>query len=500
MKRLSHFLTAGLLAVSFLGCAAEGDELQPFSDDAVVAEDLPRATVVQLFNWPFQAIADEACELRRMGFSHVHVSPPQASNPAIEWWGRYQPADYRVIDSPLGTEAEFKAMTARAEQCGLTIIADVVLNHMANFGLGQGDLFYPRGCDRSAPLDSGGDSCLFAPQNFHNEECITNYDNQCAVMYGRICGGGSDRGLPDLATGFCEFDGTLNIHARNYDPHVLQMAREYLIRLQDLGVRAFRFDAAKHMHPAFLYDLLTDPAVTARTEYMYGEIIANQVSDASLENYRHIPELDFMDFPLTRNLIDAFSFGGDLGILENITGTDRALDGLTSVSFVTNHDVWGNEGGLGYRFSSYQDELLAHLFVLGRGDGLAYVYSEFDDGPSKQYRGIGEDYVKFHQRTELQGMLAFRTRMLGEPTLPKWKDSVHLAFSRGDRGFVAINKSGDDWYLGDVASGLADGKYIDALSGDRHDVVAGRIQGSAPARWGLMLIPAGECGDSTCSL
>jgi alpha-amylase len=498
MNRLTHVLPAGLLALSVFGCAAGDLPLEETSGKA--ADHLPRSAVVQLFNWPFQAIANEACELRRIGFSHVHVSPPTLSNPATDWWGRYQPADYRVIESPLGDEGDFQEMTARAEECGITIIADVVLNHMANFGLNQGDLFYPPGCNRSAPLNSGGNSCLLAPQHFHNEECIVNYDNQCAVMFGRICGSGGDRGLPDLATGFCEPGGFLNIHSRNYNPYVLQIAKEYLIRLQDLGVRAFRFDAAKHMHPAFLFDLLTDPAVSARTEYLYGEIIASRVSDGSLQAYRHIPGFDFMDFPLTRNLIDSLAFGGDLGSLENIAGTDRALDGLSSVSFVTNHDVWGNEGGLGYRFPSYQDELLAHMFVLGRNEGLGYVYSEFDDGPSRAFRQPGQDYIRFHNRNELKGMLAFRTRMLGEQTLPKWRDNVHLAFARGQRGFVAINKSSSQWNLGAVSTGLRNGRYIDTLSGNTYDVVNGRIQGSVPARWGIMLVPAAECDNSKCSL
>ncbi|WP_428266044.1 alpha-amylase family glycosyl hydrolase [Haliangium sp.] len=498
MNRLTRALPIAMLAVALAGCVAGG--LSPEGDEDKASADLPRSAVVQLFNWPFRAIGDEACELRRMGFSHVHVSPPTLSNPATDWWGRYQPADYRDIDGPLGDEGDFQYMTSRAEACGITIIADVVLNHMANFGLGEGDLFYPPGCDRSAALNSGGNSCLFAPQHFHNEECIADYDNQCAVMYGRICGGPGDRGLPDLATGFCEPGGFLDIESRNYDPYVLQIAKEYLSRLQDLGVRAFRFDAAKHMHPAFLYDLLTDPAISARTDFIYGEIIANRVSDASLENYRHIPELDFMDFPLTRSLIDAFGFGGDLGSLEKIAGTDRALDGLSSVSFVTNHDVWGNDGGLGYRFGSYQDELLAHMFVLGRNEGLAYVYSEFDDGPSRAYRSPGQDYVKFHRRSEVQGMLAFRTRMFGESTLPKWKDNVHLAFARGRRGFVAINKGSDEWFLGEVSTDLSDGRYIDTLSGNSFDVVGGRVQGSVPSRWGVMLVPAGECDTGNCRL
>jgi alpha-amylase len=254
------------------------------------------------------------------------------------------------------------------------------------------------------------------------------------------------------------------------------------------------------MHPAFLADLLADPQIKARTQYAYGEIVAGRVGDPSMTPYLGIPDLDFMDFPLTRSLISSFGLGGFLGNLEGITGSDGALAGPTSVSFVTNHDVWGNDGGLGFRFGSYQDELLAHMFVLGRGDGLPYVYSEFDDGPSRNFRQPGQDYIRYHRRREPQAMLAFHTRMLGTSTLPKWRDDVHLAFARGNRGLVAINKAASEWDLGGVDTGLLAGEYIDALSGNRYRVTAGRVAGRVPARWGLMLIPAGECSTPTCSL
>jgi len=490
--------------LSLFGGCVDVEEGRPEAVDedreAVSTEDLPRSAVVQLFNWPYTAIEDEVCALADLGYSHVHVSPPQLSNSSNDWWGRYQPVDYRVIDGPLGNEAEFERMAVAAESCGVTIIADVVLNHMANLGLSGGELYYPPGCNRSRPLDSGGDSCLVAPSNFHQPECIGNYGNHCAVLYGRICGGGGDQGLPDLATGYCEPGGNLDIHARNYDPHVLSIAKDYLLRLQALGVGGFRIDAAKHMHPAFLYDLFADPEITANLEYAYGEIITDRVGDPNLSVYRHIPGMDFMDFPLTRSLIDAFSLGGDLGQLESIAGSDRALPGVDSVSFVTNHDVWGNEGGLGYRFSSYQDELLAHMVVLGRNEGLAYVYSEYDDGPSRAYRGPGQDYVYFHRRAEPRAMLAFHTRMLGEPDLPKWSDDVHLAFARGRRGLVAVNKSGTPWDLGSVDTALVDGEYIDVLGGGTYRIVGGRVSGSVPARWGLMLVPAEECDAGDCGL
>ena len=63
-----------------------------------------REVIVQLFNWPFTKITDALPELKRLGYSHVHVSPPQQSNERVlTWWGRYQPVDFSFIKGPLGS-------------------------------------------------------------------------------------------------------------------------------------------------------------------------------------------------------------------------------------------------------------------------------------------------------------------------------------------------------------------------------------------------------------
>jgi alpha-amylase len=89
-----------------------------------------RHVIVQLFNWPFTKIQAALPELKRLGYSHVHVSPPQQSNERVlTCWGRYQPVDYSVIKGPLGTEEEFREMNTVADKLDIKIIADVVLNY-----------------------------------------------------------------------------------------------------------------------------------------------------------------------------------------------------------------------------------------------------------------------------------------------------------------------------------------------------------------------------------
>ena len=95
-----------------------------------VPEPKGREVIVQLFNWPFTKITETLPELKRLGYSHVHVSPPQESNERVlTWWGRYQPVDFSFIKGPLGTEEQFQEMNAVADALDIKIIADVVLNH-----------------------------------------------------------------------------------------------------------------------------------------------------------------------------------------------------------------------------------------------------------------------------------------------------------------------------------------------------------------------------------
>jgi Alpha amylase, catalytic domain/Alpha amylase, C-terminal all-beta domain len=68
--------------------------------------------------------------LKSLGYSHIHVSPPQESNEFVwQLWGRYQPVDHSTIAGPLGTEAEFEEMNEVADAHDIQIVVDTVFNH-----------------------------------------------------------------------------------------------------------------------------------------------------------------------------------------------------------------------------------------------------------------------------------------------------------------------------------------------------------------------------------
>lgn len=105
-----------------------------FAQAPGVASGIPEPdnhnVIVQLFNWEFDDIQAVLPTLKTLGYSHVHVSPPQKSNEHVwQWWGRYQPVDYNTIAGPLGSETAFQQMNAVADANDIDIVVDVVANH-----------------------------------------------------------------------------------------------------------------------------------------------------------------------------------------------------------------------------------------------------------------------------------------------------------------------------------------------------------------------------------
>jgi hypothetical protein len=73
-----------------------------------VPEPKSREVIVQLFNWPFTKITDALPELKRLGYSHVHVSPPQQSNERVlTWWVATSQSTLRSLKAPSEASKSF---------------------------------------------------------------------------------------------------------------------------------------------------------------------------------------------------------------------------------------------------------------------------------------------------------------------------------------------------------------------------------------------------------
>ena len=279
--------------------------------------------VVQVFDTPFRKVTAQLPRLRRLGFTHVLVSPPQKSHSSTCWWGRYQPVDFTRIEGPLGDASDLHMLCRAAHREKMAVVADAVLHHLSN---------------ESRYIRMRGNQILSAQYPFFHARDLAGVHRL-----------GRGRGLPILNT---------------RSAWVRSQLREYLRRLFNLGVRGFRFDSAKHMDPhLFPYLLEGLPPMLN-----FGELVYTRPEDFPGEYWQ---SMRAYDFPLARSMRVALAPGGDLGSLLH----PQALWGPHSVAFVNHHDLVKNRRGFAeFRIADRKDKALAYAFMLARTEGVPLVY------------------------------------------------------------------------------------------------------------------------------
>ncbi|MBE9158682.1 alpha-amylase family protein [Nodosilinea sp. LEGE 06152] len=396
-------------------------------------------TLVHLFEWTWADIATE-CEtyLGPNGYRAVQISPPQEHivlpDYGYPWWQRYQPVSYR-LESRSGSRAALQDMIHRCRDAGVAVYADAVINHMAGFDSGVGSAG-----SRFTKYDYPG---LYKPEDFNDcHQQVTDYDNaenvtQCELV-----------GLADLNTGSAKVQATLV---------------DYMSELVEMGVAGFRIDAAKHIRNEELGEILAQlrdrhPEVNL---YIYQEVI-----DPGTEAIR---KQDYYD---SGNVLD-FKYGRFVGLaflgLEGQTLANLQTLGegwglapsAQAVVFTDNHDKQRGHGGGGDYLTYKNGDLyaLANVFMLAFPYGKPQVMSSFafdnsEQGPPTYANGITqpvyqgeasncfEAWVCEHRWPAIAGMVGFRNAVEPVAEVTDWwsNNANQIAFGRGNRGFVAINR------------------------------------------------------------
>jgi alpha-amylase len=354
------------------------------------AADQPRA-IFHAFDQAFADVEGFVCDLAGQGYSHVQVSPAQKSNPSPDWWARYQPVDYSVIEGK-GSEADLRSLVSKAHSCGVKIIADVVFNHMADVPEFH-DLDFP-GIDH------------------------TNFHPRCAIDYAD----------GDRRTELDCWLGTLPDLDQSR-PAVRAAQEGHLRKLLDLGIDGFRLDAAKHMPAAALQrylDFVRDRSGGAAWSYL--EVIEDRDTKAS--DYTGVAPVT--DFVLYASMKAAFEFGGDLRSLRVPTATDDPR----SVTFGRVHDNIRELNPQAINpYADRTDALLATTYVLAREEGTPLVlnWDNHDFAPIRAG-------VKFRQ---IMRQRAASGGFVKENVLAVVDTPTLLVMERGNEGFYVVNKAAE---------------------------------------------------------
>ncbi len=481
--------------------------------------------MVHLFEWKWTDIGKECSYLAKKGYWAVQVSPPMehvlpaanmsgnASND-FPWWVRYQAVthDTTKLTSRSGNLAEFKAMVNACNAAGVGIIVDAVINHTTGVGAGKGtagstyfDYAYPQ----------------YKKDDFHACDTpngdIQSYKDREQVQTCELVN------LADLDTG---------------KPNVQATLRKYLQGFLEMGVAGFRIDAAKHVAVKDLAAILKGLRKRdGSAPYIFLEVIDQGGEPIKSSEYTGLG--DVTEFRYSVAVGRMFNKCGEA--LSNLQAFNfDFLPSELALVFTDNHDNQRGHGAGGSCILDHRDG--AALYTLGNVFMLAYPYghpsvmssyywsnrADSNDGDSKgppnakppYTSGSGADTrdvygagqatganpincsEKFedgkwaceHRRTAIANMVAFRKAVVGEP-LSNWQNIGgsqvnHIAFGRGAKGFVVINRT-DSAATTTYQTGLPVGRYCDVT---KADFVGGQcvLSGSTkPAPAGALVVVNG---------
>lgn len=412
--------------------------------------------IVQMFDWPWTAIASECTNvLGPDGYGAVQISPPQEAvvlpSSGYPWWQAYQPVSYQ-LGSRFGTQAELAAMIQACHSAGVKVYADVVLNHMTGQGSGG------TGDDGTTFPDKYDYPPLYSAADFHGcETSITDWDDESQVWNCQLSG------LADLDTGSAYVRGT---------------EAGYLDSLIALGVDGFRWDAAKEMDPA---DISAIESQLAKPVFVYQEVPWGPGQPVTPDLYESTGAV--LEFRYGWDLNGVFTSGNlaslaDFGPSFNAGGM---IPGSDAVVFVDNQDTERDGSMLDYADGA--DYTLANVFMLAWDYGTPevmsdYAFSGYDQGPPSAggnaisapacagVTGTGSGGWECEQRwPAIAGMVGWHDAAGTAAVQNWWSDGSNaIAFSRGSSAFVAINKESSP-VSETFTTGLPAGVYCDVISG-----------------------------------
>nr|ACA34374.1 alpha-amylase [Lithobius forficatus] len=453
-----------------------------------------RQTIVHLFEWKWDDIAEE-CErfLGPYGYGGVQVSPPNENaiiyepgfnrNVKRPWWERYQPVSYKLTTRS-GNEQQFASMVRRCNQARVRIYVDVVINHMTGSigqGTGTGGSYYDTNSLKF-------DGVPYSSFDFNGcDRCSTS---SCSIeSYGDA-----------HQVRNCRLSGLLDLNQSN--DYVRGKIAQFLNHLIDLGVAGFRIDAAKHMWPGDLTeifnrikDLNQEYFQAGSKPFVYQEVIDTGSGEA-VSNREYVGIGRVTVFKYGFQLGEVFRRRNPMKYLKNYGEQWGLVAGNDALVFIDNHDNQRGHGagGLGTIITHFDSRLykmvVAFMFAWPYGiPRLMSSYSwdrNFQDGHDindwvgpphddqyniksvtiNQDMTCGNGWVCEHRWRQIYNMVLFRNVAALEGVNDWWdNDNYQIAFSRGDKAFLAINNEGYP-LRATIQTGLPPGDYCDIISGN----------------------------------
>lgn len=413
------------------------------SENRELPENTKDGVMLHAFDWSFNNIKKELPSIAAAGYKAVQVSPVQGtksnSTNSSDWWLLYQPTNQAIGNAQLGSYDDFKSLCSEAKNYGISIVVDVVMNHMANNG-------------NDDEVASEVDPSFKDPSLYHHNGQCTDWNNRQDVTQEGI-------GMPDLNT---------------QSSAVQSKAITFLNQCVDAGATGFRFDAAKHIETDLGLDAnkswsgnywenVLGSLHNKSNLYIYGEVL----QDGKVDNISAYES--FMN-------VEASAYDGSLrgaiksGDLTNAQGMG-GLDSNKCVDMLETHD-------------EYEHNESKDLTDWQRKAGWAIAASRAGSVPlffDRPTGNIGSEGDALWKDSDVVAVNEFHNAMAGQNEyLRLQNNNKAMIIERGSKGAVIVNE-GDSFNL-NTPTNLEDGNYDNHGSAtDSLTVSQGRMTGTVPA-------------------
>ena len=392
-----------------------------FADNKYGLKDnIQDGVILHCFDWTLADIQEEIPNIAKAGFTAVQTSPVhERAGKGSVWYDVYRPYDFK-IGNGLGTEADLKALCAKAHEYGVKVIVDVVANHT----------------DYSNVADRLKDQGLY-----HQPFDVGNWHDRHQVTFGKI-------GMWDLDTN---------------NPTVQAIIKQYIQDLKACGVDGIRWDAIKHIGLPSEGDSFMQNVVDQEM-YNYGEILDSTGGDDNVLFPEYQTYMSITDNGYGNGFANSFAGGSINESVGNFNQRNAKTEKL--VYWGESHDTYANDGGESKNKSQNVIDR-AYAVVAGNNGATALYFSrpfQKDKGDIK----FGDKGSVHFKDAEVAQVNYMHNVCAGEPNY----------YVKGNGVCAQVRKSGAIIVLGSgsdrdvtVANGAGDGKWL--KSGTYKDMVGG---------------------------
>lgn len=392
-----------------------------FADNKYGLKDnIQDGVILHCFDWTLADIQEEIPNIAKAGFTAVQTSPVhERAGKGSVWYDVYRPYDFK-IGNGLGTEADLKALCAKAHEYGVKVIVDVVANHT----------------DYSTVADRLMDQGLY-----HKPFDVSNWNDRDQVTHGKI-------GMWDLDTN---------------NPTVQAIISQYIQDLKACGVDGIRWDAIKHIGLPSEGDSFMQNVVDQEM-YNYGEILDSTGGDDNVLFPEYQTYMSITDNGYGNGFANSFAGGSINESVGNFNQRNAKTEKL--VYWGESHDTYANDGGESKNKS--QNVIDRAYAVVAGNNGATALYFSRPAQKAKNDIKFGDKGSVHFKDAEVAQVNYMHNACAGEPNY----------YVKGNGVCAQVRKSGAIIVLGNgsdrdvtVANGAGDGKWL--KSGTYKDMVGG---------------------------